>query len=105
VNINSVSHITFSTIAAGQTLQVFDIGAKAKIKGYQMPTNDSVVFWRWITPTLIAIVTPTAVFHWTTDDGMLNHRILSRLARFSHLPTLPLQTKLTPSRFSIVFLT
>ena len=28
---------------------------------------ETVVFWRWVSPSTIALVTPTAVFHWSTE--------------------------------------
>ena len=46
-------------------LQIFNIDQKAKIKGHDM---EPVVFWKWITPKVLGIVTNTAVFHWSIDD-------------------------------------
>jgi clathrin heavy chain len=49
-----------------QTLQIFNIAEKAKLKSYNMP--DPVVFWRWLTPTLMGIVTTKSVYHWEIED-------------------------------------
>ncbi|TVU27451.1 hypothetical protein EJB05_30150 [Eragrostis curvula] len=38
-------------------LQIFNIEAKTKIKSHQMP--EQVVFWKWITPKLLGLVTQT----------------------------------------------
>ncbi len=49
----------------GDNLQIFDMAAKAKLKAVQFP--QSVVFWKWITPRKLGLVTATAVFHWDMD--------------------------------------
>jgi clathrin heavy chain len=46
----------------GDNLQIFNLEAKSKLKSHQMP--ESVVFWKWITPSKLGLVTATAVFHW-----------------------------------------
>ena len=51
--------------AAGSTqdaLQIFNIELKTKMKSHVMP--EQVVFWKWISPSLIGIVTNSAVYHW-----------------------------------------
>ena len=50
-------------------MQIFNIEMKARVKSHKMPDGDNVVFWRWITPNTIAIVTPTSVYHWSMDGG------------------------------------
>ncbi|WVZ87948.1 hypothetical protein U9M48_034521 [Paspalum notatum var. saurae] len=40
-------------------LEIFNIEAKTKIKSHQMP--EQVVFWKWITPKLLGLVTQTSV--------------------------------------------
>ena len=49
----------------GNSLQVFDLDNKAKLKAFAMSEN--VVFWRWISPTKIGMVTPAAVYHWDIE--------------------------------------
>ncbi|PON85444.1 Clathrin, heavy chain [Trema orientale] len=46
-------------------LQIFNIEAKTKIKSHQMP--EQVVFWKWITPQTLGLVTQTSVFHWSIE--------------------------------------
>ena len=46
-------------------LQIFNIDTKSKMKSHQMPEN--VVHWRWISPSLMGIVTNTAVYHWSLE--------------------------------------
>lgn len=50
---------------AGDTLQVFNLDTKQKLKTYQMP--DSVEFWKWISPTSLGLVTAGSVYHWDID--------------------------------------
>lgn len=51
--------------AAGDSLQVFDLETKAKVKSFQIA--QPVVFWKWISATKLGIVTASSVYHW--DSG------------------------------------
>lgn len=53
-------------LRSNQTLQIFNIAEKAKLKSFNMP--EPVVYWRWLTPTIMGIVTTRAVFHWDVAD-------------------------------------
>lgn len=46
----------------GDALQVFNLDTKQKLKAYQMP--ESVEFWKWVSPTMLGLVTATSVYHW-----------------------------------------
>lgn len=50
---------------AGDTLQVFNLDTKQKLKTYQMP--ETVEFWKWITATSLGLVTASSVYHWDID--------------------------------------
>lgn len=52
--------------AQQRTLQIFDLGAKAKLKSTTM--NEDVVFWKWFSETSLGLVTETAVYHWNIFD-------------------------------------
>ncbi|GBG80598.1 hypothetical protein CBR_g31057 [Chara braunii] len=52
--------------ASQDALQIFNIEAKLKMKSYQMP--EQVVFWKWVTPKMLGLVTASAVFHWSIED-------------------------------------
>ena len=52
--------------AQSRTLQIFDLGAKAKLKSATM--SEDVVFWKWFSETSIGLVTDTAVYHWNVFD-------------------------------------
>ena len=54
---NPVSKII--ALKAGQTLQIFNLELRAKMKTHAMPA--AVQFWRWISPNAIALVTATEV--------------------------------------------
>jgi clathrin heavy chain len=62
---SAIMHWTKQIIALkaqSRTLQIFDLGAKAKLKSATM--NEDVVFWKWISETSLGLVTDTAVYHW-----------------------------------------
>ncbi|KFM64868.1 Clathrin heavy chain 1, partial [Stegodyphus mimosarum] len=52
-------------LKAMRTLQIFNIEMKSKMKAHTM--NEDVVFWKWINVNTIALVTETAVFHWSME--------------------------------------
>lgn len=57
----------------GNSLQVFDLESKTKLKAFAMSEN--VVYWRWISGSKIGMVTGTAVYHW--DIEVRTHQISS----------------------------
>jgi len=64
-----IKHWTKQVIALkaqSRTLQIFDLGAKAKLKSTTM--NEDVVFWKWFSETTIGLVTDTTVYHWNVFD-------------------------------------
>jgi len=52
-------------LKAGRTLQIFNLEMKSKMKSFEMTTD--VTFWTWIDVKTVALVTDTAVFHWSTE--------------------------------------
>ena len=74
---NPVSKIL--ALRAGQQLQIFNLELRAKMKSHQMP--ETVVFWRWVSPSTIALVTPTAVFHWSTEGSSAPSKVFDRHAQ------------------------
>ena len=55
--------------AVGDNLQIFNLEMKSKMKSHQMP--ESVVFWKWITPSKLGLVTGTAVYHWDMNVSVV----------------------------------
>lgn len=66
---SAIMHWTKQVIALkaqSRTLQIFDLGAKAKLKSTTM--NEDVVFWKWFSETTIGLVTDSTVYHWNVFD-------------------------------------
>ncbi|KAF1745283.1 hypothetical protein MXB_2618 [Myxobolus squamalis] len=53
-------------LISSRNIQVFNLDTKKKIKAYGLP--DEVKFWKWISGTIIALVTESCVYHWSTSD-------------------------------------
>ncbi|KAJ7546238.1 hypothetical protein O6H91_08G031500 [Diphasiastrum complanatum] len=62
-------------------LQIFNIEMKAKMKSYQMP--EQVVFWKWITPKLLGLVTQVAVYHWSIEGDSEPVKVFDRTANLT----------------------
>jgi clathrin heavy chain len=52
-------------LRAGTQLQIFNLDLRAKMKSYASP--EPIVYWRWATPNLIALVTASGVYHWSIE--------------------------------------
>lgn len=52
-------------VEAQKTLQIFNIEMKSKMKAHTMA--DDVIFWKWISPNTLALVTETSVYHWSME--------------------------------------
>jgi len=50
-------------LRSGTRVQIFNLDAKQKLKSYEMP--EAVMFWKWATDSVLAMVTGTAVYHWS----------------------------------------
>ena len=57
-------------------LQVFDMDQKAKVKVHQMP--ERVVYWRWLNPTMMALVTESAVYKWAMEGAAEPEKLFDR---------------------------
>ena len=65
-------------LKAGKTIQLFDIEKKAKIKSHAM--LEDVIFWKWLGPATIGIVTETTIYHWTVEGEDGPARVFERHA-------------------------
>ncbi|XP_066338917.1 clathrin heavy chain 1-like isoform X1 [Miscanthus floridulus] len=63
-------------------LQIFNIEAKTKIKSHQMP--EQVVFWKWITPKLLGLVTQASVYHWSIEGDSEPTKMFDRAANLAN---------------------
>ncbi|XP_054155436.1 clathrin heavy chain 1-like isoform X1 [Oppia nitens] len=62
--------------AAMRTLQIFNIEMKSKMKAHTL--TEDVVFWKWINVNTIALVTETAVYHWSMEGDTLPAKMFDR---------------------------
>ena len=62
--------------AAQKTLQIFNIEMKSKMKAHTMV--DDVIFWKWISENMIALVTETTVYLWSMEGDSQPVKIFDR---------------------------
>jgi len=60
----------------GTTLQIFNLDAKAKVSSHNMP--EPIVFWKWTSITILALVTATSVFHWDISGTATPSKLFDR---------------------------
>ncbi|KAJ5734359.1 clathrin heavy chain [Penicillium malachiteum] len=68
--------------AQGRTIQIFDLGAKSKLKSAVM--NEDIVYWKWFSEKSLGLVTDTSVYHWDVYDATQQ----SPVKMFDRLPNL-----------------
>ena len=68
-------------LKAQKTLQIFNIEMKSKMKAHTM--TDDVIFWKWISENMIALVTETSVFHWSMEGDSTPAKIFDRHSSLS----------------------
>ena len=55
-------------LKAGAQIQLFDIGSKAKVKSHLLNEGE-VLYWRWVSPRTLGMVTANSVYTWGVDPG------------------------------------
>lgn len=73
---NPISNVI--ALRSGTTVQIFNLDAKQKLKSYTMP--DPVVYWKWASDKILAMVTASAVFHWELEGSSDPAKIFDRHA-------------------------
>ncbi|KAK3233841.1 hypothetical protein CYMTET_55889 [Cymbomonas tetramitiformis] len=76
--------IALKAVVQGTTndhLQIFNLEMKSKMKSYQMP--EAVVFWKWISPAMLGLVTQTSVYHWDMEGTSEPVKMFDRTANLS----------------------
>lgn len=63
-------------VEAQKTLQIFNIEMKSKMKAHTMA--DDVIFWKWISPNTLALVTETSVYHWSMEGDSTPVKMFDR---------------------------
>lgn len=59
-------------------LQVFNLDTKAKLKSHMSPQD--VIYWRWISATVLGVVTTSSVYHWSIEDDAPPQKVFDRHA-------------------------
>ncbi|XP_017771564.1 PREDICTED: clathrin heavy chain [Nicrophorus vespilloides] len=59
-----------------KTLQIFNIEMKSKMKAHLMA--EDVIFWKWISLNTLALVTETAVYHWSMEGDSTPVKMFDR---------------------------
>ena len=59
-----------------KTLQIFNSAMKSKMKAHTM--TEDVVFWQWISLNTLALVTETAVYHWSMEGDSTPNKMFER---------------------------
>eukprot|EP01006_Ploeotia_vitrea_P036086 TRINITY_DN65965_c0_g2_i1.p1 TRINITY_DN65965_c0_g2~~TRINITY_DN65965_c0_g2_i1.p1 ORF type:complete len:1702 (-),score=356.35 TRINITY_DN65965_c0_g2_i1:154-5214(-) len=85
---NPVSKVL--ALKAGTTLQIFNLDMRTKMKSYNMP--DAVVYWRWISNQVIALVTATSVYHWSMEGSSDPVKVFDRLPELAETQILNYRT-------------
>ncbi|CAI0415749.1 unnamed protein product [Linum tenue] len=62
-------------------LQIFNIEMKTKMKSYQMP--EQIVFWKWITPKMLGLVTQSSCYHWSIEGDSEPVKMFERTANLA----------------------
>ncbi|KAJ3401399.1 hypothetical protein HDU80_006064 [Chytriomyces hyalinus] len=68
-------------LKAGRQLQIFNIELKAKIKAYSMP--EDVVFWKWVSLTVVGLITERSVYHWSMEGDSGPVKVFDRHANLN----------------------
>jgi clathrin heavy chain len=66
------------TTAEGVHLHLFHTEMQRKLKEFTL--SEAVDFWKWISPSTLAIVTTSAVYHWSVEGATAPARIFARNA-------------------------
>ena len=94
------SHALF---AAQKTLQIFNIEMKSKMKAHTMV--DDVIFWKWISENMIALVTETTVYHWSMEGDSQPVKIFDRHSSLAGCQVFSTQMKVGPWFICVLFIT
>lgn len=57
-------------------LQIFNLDMRSKVREHNM--KEEILFWKWISPNTIAIVTENSVHHWSIDGTSTPKKMFDR---------------------------
>ncbi|KAF0986532.1 hypothetical protein HZS_2191, partial [Henneguya salminicola] len=90
-------------LKAGLNIQVYDGSQGKKMKATVLP--EEAVFWKWVTHSVIAFVSQTAVYHWSTDDSSESViKIFERSSDLANAQVISYKTDLSLQWFALVCL-
>lgn len=95
---NPVSKVL--ALKAASTLQIFNLELKMKMKSYTMP--EPVTYWRWISTQTIALVTATAVYHWSIEGSSDPRKVFERKEELADTQILNYKTDSTETWLVLV---
>ena len=90
-------------IAAQKTLQIFNIEMKSKMKAHTMV--DDVIFWKWISENMIALVTETTVYHWSMEGDSQPVKIFDRHSSLAGCQVISIQMTVEPCFICVLSIT
>ena len=64
--------------SGGHFVQVYNLESRQKLKTHDFP--EQIVYWRWLTPSKLAVVTATSVYHWPMEGAENPRKIFDRSA-------------------------
>mmetsp|Transcript_27457 Transcript_27457/g.48733 ORF Transcript_27457/g.48733 Transcript_27457/m.48733 type:complete len:1718 (-) Transcript_27457:73-5226(-) len=71
---------------AGHFVQVFNLDSKEKLGVYQSP--ESIVFWKWLTPRMLALICEKDVYHWNLEvQNSTPEKIFTRSGKLAEAGT------------------
>ncbi|KAH0790146.1 Clathrin heavy chain 1 [Histomonas meleagridis] len=67
---SAVMHPSRNVIAmrGGNVLQVFDLGARQRLKSFQLNPGQTVSYWTWLDDDILAFVSSGQVYHWSLSS-------------------------------------
>lgn len=78
VDLSHVFPLFLDLPSAAKTLQIFNIEMKSKVKAHTM--TEEVMFWKWISVNTVALVTDSAVYHWSMEGDSQPTKVFDRHA-------------------------
>jgi len=70
----------------GHFVQVFNLDTKEKLGVYQCPQQ--IMFWRWVAPRVLALISATDVFHWNLEvSGSTPETMFQRAGKLAEAGT------------------
>ncbi len=56
-------------LRAGTAVKILDLSMEATVKQHKFPDGQEAQYWCWLSKTMLAVVTATAVYHWSMDGS------------------------------------